>query len=63
MRVSHTRESSSEKNTGKFLNFYPTKPHKWPRFSIYASGAINCPPHERLLGQDICPAKLVEYLC
>lgn len=57
IRVSHTWESSGESNARKFLNFlnfYPKKPHKWRRFSIFVSAIMICPPHEILLGQDIC---------
>ena len=57
IRVSHTWELSGESNARKFLNFlnfYPKKPHKWWRFSIFVSAIMICPPHEILLGQDIC---------
>lgn len=54
LRVSHSRESRGEKYELKLLNFYPKKPHKWRRFSIYTSSMMFVPPHERLLGQDIC---------
>jgi len=54
LRVSHSRESRDEKYELKLLNFYPKKPHKWRRFSIYTSSVMIFTPHERLLGQDIC---------
>lgn len=54
LRVSHSRESRGEKYELKLLNFYPKKPHKWRRFSIYTSSVMIFTPHERLLGQDIC---------
>ena len=54
LRVSHSRESRGEKYELKLLNFYPKKPHKWRRFSIYTSSMMIFTPHQRLMGQDIC---------